>query len=126
MNRHDTLDAERIANINQRIRETFDFARDVIADPAILEEIPDGAEIDLRTLFVDEQSYRVVTFRSESDPVRWVALASAQTSGDQARGRNGCVSIRRESAVSAEAAIDAAESALRSAAESAPAANRIA
>lgn len=126
MNRRNTFDPERIAQINERIRETFDFARDVIDDPTILDDMPDVADIDLRNVTVDSHTYHIVAYRSKSDPDRWVARTTGRTNVGKHRDRHFWISIRLESNVSAEAAMDTVESALRAAEESEQVSHRIA
>lgn len=112
--------------ITKRIGETFDFARDVLDDPSILEEIPDGAEINIRHVAVSGHTYHIVAYRSESGPERWVARTTGRTSLENVFDRHFSVSIRLHSSVSAEAAMDGVEAALRAAEETDQDAHRIA
>ncbi|MGH8010683.1 MAG: hypothetical protein ACREQ3_27130 [Candidatus Binatia bacterium] len=117
---------EKSAQITERIGETFDFARDVLNDPTILEEIPDGAEIGLRNVTIQEQIYHIVAYRPEGESNRWVARTTGRTNPGKVRDRHFWVSIRLRSDISAEAAMDSVESALRAAEESDQVARRIA
>ncbi len=126
MSDSNTLDRERTAQITDRIGETFDFARDVLHDPSILDEIPDGAELGLRNVTVQEQTYHIVAYRSESEPACWIARTTGRTNPGRVRDRHFWVSIRLQSDVSAEAAMDSVESALRTAEETDQVSHRIA
>ena len=126
MNDRNAIDPERAAQITERIGETFAFMRDVLDEPAILEEIPDGAEIEIRQVTISGQVYRIVAYRSESGPERWIARTTGQMSPDHIRGHEFSVSIRLSSTVSAEAAMDGVEAALRAAEETDQVAHRIA
>jgi hypothetical protein len=121
-----TIDDERAALISQRIGETFDFVRDVIEDPAILEEIPDGSEIDIRHVMIDSHVYHIVAFRSESDSERWIARTTGRSIVDDSSDRRLSMLIRLESDISAKAAMDSVESALQAAAVSNQIAHQIA
>ena len=94
MNDSHAIDDKRAAQITERIGETFDFMRDVLDDPAILDEIPDGAEIELRNVTVGEQAYRIVAYRAESGPERWVARTTGQPNPVTALDRNFQVSVQ--------------------------------
>ena len=118
MSRQRHLDPEQIAKINERIRETFDFARDVIDDPTILEEIPDGAELDTRHVIIDPHVYHIVAFRSDRDPDIWVARTTGRSNGDESAAASSSMLIRHESDISAKAAMDSVESALQAAVRS--------
>ena len=122
----DFIDDERAARITKRIGETFDFARDVLDDPSILDEIPDGAEIEIRHVTVSGQTYHIVAFRSEFGPERWVARTTGWTSSETVGDRPFSVSIRLHSSVSAEAAIDGVKAALKAAEATDQIAHRIA
>ncbi len=126
MSERNAIDGKRAALITERIGETFDFMRDVLDDPTILEEIPDGAEIELRNVAIGEHPYRIVAYRSEGNPERWIARTTGQTNLNLARDRRFWVSVQLFSDVSAEAAMDSVESALRAAAEADQIAHRIA
>ncbi len=82
MNDPHAIDDERAAQITERIGETFDFMRDVLDDPSILEEIPDGAEIELRNVTIGEHEYHIVAYRSESNPERWIARTTGGSNLD--------------------------------------------
>jgi hypothetical protein len=120
------IGSERAAQITKRIGETFDFARDVLDDPSILEEIPDGAEIELRQVVISGQTYNIVAYRSEAGPERWIARTTGRAGSDNHRDRHFSVSIQLHSSVSAEAAMDGVEAALRAAEETDQVAHRIA
>jgi hypothetical protein len=126
MNERNAIDDKRAAQITERIGETFDFMRDVLDDPSLLEEIPDESEIELRTVTIGEHPYRIVAYRAESNPQRWIARTTGRSNLDFPRDRRFWVSIRLLSDVSAEAAIDSVESALRAAEETDQLAHRIA
>lgn len=126
MSDRNIIDDSRAAQITERIGETFDFMRDVLDDPAILDEIPDGAEIELRNVTIGDHAYRIVAYRSESEPNRWLARTTSRTHHDLPRDRHFWVSVRLLSGISAEAALNSVESALRAAEESDQLAHRIA
>lgn len=126
MNDSHAIGLERMAQITERIGETFDFARDVLDDPTILDEIPDGAEIELRHVTIHDQTYHVVAYRAGAESERWVARTTGRTRLDGIPDRHFWVSIRLGSGVSAEAAMDGVESALRAAEEADQVAHRIA
>lgn len=126
MSDHNAIDDTRAAQITERIGETFAFLHDVLDDPAILEEIPNEAEIDLRNVTIGEQAYHIVAYRSESDPERWIARTTGRPTLDLAHDRPFWASIRISSAVSADAAMNGVEAALRAAAETEQLARRIA
>ena len=126
MSERNSIDDRRSAQITERIGETFDFMRDVLDDPAILDEIPAGAEIELRTVTIGDHAYRIVAYRSESDRERWIARTTGRLDQDLARGRRFWVSIRLHSDVSAQAAMNSVESALKAADETDQLAHRIA
>ena len=126
MSERNTIDDKRAAQITERIGETFDFMRDVLDDPSILEEIPDGAEIDVRNVTIGEHAYRIVAYRSESTPERWIARTTGRTNLDLVPDRHFWVSVRLVSGVSADAAMNSVESALRAAEETDQIAHRIA
>ena len=117
MRERNAIDDKRAAQITERIGETFAFMRDVLDDPAILEEIPDGAEIELRNVTIGEHGYHIVAYRAESNPERWLARTTGRTNLDLAPHRRFWVSVRLLSGVSAEAAMNSVESALRAAEE---------
>jgi hypothetical protein len=126
MSDRNAIDNERAAQITERIGETFDFMRDVLDDPSLLEEIPDESEIELRTVTIGEHAYRIVAYRAESNPQRWIARTTGRSNLDLPRDRRFWVSIQLHSDVSAEAAMNSVESALRAAAENDRFAHRIA
>ena len=120
------IDRERAAQITQRIGETFDFARDVLNDPTILDEIPDGAEIVNRNVTVQDQVYHIVAYRDDREREQWIARTTGTTSPGSTRDRRFWISIRLHSGVSAQAAMDSVESALRAANETDLVSHRIA
>lgn len=126
MSSHNAIDDARAAKITERIGETFDFMRDVLDDPSLLQEIPDEAEIELRNVTVGEDEYRIVAYRSGSAPDRWIARTTGHTNRDSSRAHRFWVSVRLLSGVSAEAALNSVESALRAAEETDQLAHRIA
>ena len=126
MSKFTGIDDKRAAQITERIGETFAFMHDVLDDPAILDAIPDGAEIELRNVTIGEHAYRIVAFRSETHPEHWLARTTGRTNLDVPLERRFWVSIQFLSGVSAEAAMDSVESALRAAEETDQLAQRIA
>jgi hypothetical protein len=126
MSDRNAIDDQRAAQITERIGETFDFMRDVLDDPSLLDEIPDEAEIELRNVTVGEHAYRIVAYRSESDPERWIARTTRHSHPASGHDRQFWVSVRLLSGVSAEAAMNSVESALRAAEETDQLAHRIA
>lgn len=126
MSDSNAINRERTAQITERIGETFDFARDVINDPTILDEIPDGAEIGLRNITIREQIYHVVAYHAESEPERWVARTTGRTNLGKIRDRSFWITVSAKSDVSAKAAMDIVESALRAAEETDQVSRRIA
>jgi hypothetical protein len=120
------FNAEQAAQITERIGETFDFVRDVLNDPTILEDIPDGANLDLRNVTIQDHIYHIVAYPAAGGTNRWIARTTGATNVDESHDRQFSVSIRLLSDLSAEAAMDSVESALRAAAQRDQAARRIA
>ncbi len=75
---HDRSDVDSVpaAQITERIDQTFDFVRDVIDDPQILETIPNGSELVFRDAMDQEHSIRLTAYLPKHPGARWGARAS--------------------------------------------------
>jgi hypothetical protein len=74
------VDSVPAAQITERIDQTFDFVRDVIDDPRILETIPNGSELVFRDAVDQERSIRLTAYLPKHPGARWGARVSGVTS----------------------------------------------
>jgi hypothetical protein len=65
------------AQITERIGHTFDFVRDVLETPEILDEIPDGAVLYTRAVDWRGECLHLVAHRVEGKAGDWVARVTA-------------------------------------------------
>lgn len=70
--RHD-IDPARAALITERIDQTFDFVRDVIENPQILETIPNGSMLMFRDVVHQRKSIRLTAYLPKHPGARWGA-----------------------------------------------------
>ena len=113
------------AQITKRIGQTFDFVRDAIDDPRILEHVPSGSTLMFRGRMHQGRQIRLVAYRPQRSTARWGAHVSGATSTD-APGPPPCIETRSsgrrgerwpsvEDYETAAAALDALEARLRDA-----------
>lgn len=71
-----SIDPAEAAQITENLDRAFDFMRDVIDDPYILETIPDGSMLIFRNISLDGQIVRLIAFLPKQPGVRWGARVS--------------------------------------------------
>jgi hypothetical protein len=71
------ISPSQVAQITERIGHTFDFVRDVLETPEILEEIPDGAVLYTRAVNWRGECLHLVAHRAEGETSNWVARVTA-------------------------------------------------
>lgn len=120
------FDPTQTALISERIGHAFDFGADVLRNPQILDDIPDGAEITFRSVAVQQHVYHVIAYLAEREPDRWMARTTGRTELGARTDRFYWITVTAESEMSPEAALDIVESALRGAEEGGLASHRIA
>jgi hypothetical protein len=74
------IDPVQAAQITERINQAFDFVRDVIDDPQILDTIPNGSELAFRDAVDQERSIRLTAYLPKHPGARWGARVSGVTS----------------------------------------------
>jgi hypothetical protein len=72
MSTHDIDDAT-AAQIDQRLGQAFDFLRDVIDDPDILENLPDGSQLAFRDEEIDGYHLRLTAACRVNTDREWTA-----------------------------------------------------
>jgi hypothetical protein len=65
------IDPEQAAQITERIGQTFNFVRDAIANPRMLEEIPSGSMLRFRDVFSEGQRIRLTAFLPKQPGAQW-------------------------------------------------------
>ena len=73
------VDSVQAARITERIDQFFDFVRDVIDDPQILETIPDGSELAFRNAVGEDQLIRMTAYLPKHPGARWGARVTGVT-----------------------------------------------
>jgi hypothetical protein len=58
MNGYNEIDTARGAQIDRRLGQSFALARDVIDDPSILDDIPDGSRLTFRDIALRQLQVR--------------------------------------------------------------------
>lgn len=74
------LTPEQEATIDQRMGQAFDFLRDVLADPTILDDIPGGATLRFSEVTIGETTFHLTAFPDEGAEFfspRWTARVTA-------------------------------------------------
>lgn len=77
MSTRHVISPSQAAQIEERIGQTFEFVKDVLETPEILEEIPDGAVLYTRTVDWRGECLHLVAHLAEGEPERWVARVTA-------------------------------------------------
>jgi hypothetical protein len=124
-NRHE-FDPAQTDLITERIRHSFDFGADVLRNPQILDDIPNGAELTFRSVEVHQHLYHIIAYLAEQEPDRWTARTTGRTDLSARSDRFYWITVTAQSEISAKAALDIVESALRGAEEGGLASHRIA
>lgn len=75
---HD-IDPARAAQITERIDRGFDFVRDVIDDPRILETIPHESMLMFRTVLRRGETMRLTAYLPKHPGARWGARVTGKT-----------------------------------------------
>ena len=70
------IDPAQAAQITERIGQTFDFVRDAIANPRMLEEIPSGSMLRFRDVLVEDQHVRLTAYLPKQPGAQWNARVS--------------------------------------------------
>jgi len=70
------IDPAEAAQITERIGQTFDFVRDAIANPRMLEEIPNGSTLGFRDILIEDQHVRLTAYRPKQPDAQWDARVS--------------------------------------------------
>lgn len=65
------------AQISERIGQAFDFLLDVLADPAIVDDIPDGSTLRFSEVMIGEVTFHLTAFLGENPPWPWTARVTA-------------------------------------------------
>lgn len=76
MTYQDDIDPARAAMITERIDQTFNFVRDAIANPRMLEEIPNGSTLGFRDALIEGQHVRLTAYRPKQSDAQWDARVS--------------------------------------------------
>jgi hypothetical protein len=79
MSDHD-IDPARAALIDRRIAQTFAFLRDVIEEPQLLEDIPEGSELRFRDVVWHQTEVRLTAHPSKDYPGYWTARITGPAS----------------------------------------------
>jgi hypothetical protein len=83
MNEHDDdIDDHRAKTIDQRIRQSFAFAQDVVENPSILEEIPDGSTLAFLDTETAGSHVRLTASRRANIDAKWTARATSGSHRD--------------------------------------------
>jgi hypothetical protein len=124
------IDPAQAAIITKRLGQAFDFVRDMLADPASLDEIPTGAELVFRDVQVGDVQFHLTAYVSPPGSNRWIARVTGPAPyaeegrtwrlppefvGKGMGGKWGSPPTSPESGRSAEMALDALEEKLRDA-----------
>jgi hypothetical protein len=67
------LTPEQIATIDQRLDQTIAFIRDVVDDPVILEEIPDGSTLRFLDVTIGDNAIRLTAYPDAGPAWSWTA-----------------------------------------------------
>jgi hypothetical protein len=70
------IDPEEAAQITERIGQSFNFVRDAIANPRMLEEIPNGSKLRFRDILCDGQGVRLTAYLPNESDAQWDARVS--------------------------------------------------
>lgn len=123
----DELTKEQIATIELRLDQAFAFFRDVVDDPAILEEIPGGSTLRFRDVTLGEEMIRLTAYPDAGPTWSWTARVTgpakwavegrkpARVRPDNAEGTWERAEAHPEHGHTAEDALSALEEKLRNA-----------
>jgi hypothetical protein len=124
------IDPAEAAQITERIDQFFNFVRDAIDDPRIIEAIPNGSELMFRDVEHQGQSIRLTAYLSKDPGARWGARVSGsrQPAAVEVPSPSRIPTIRDRSGQwpsvagydTAEAALDALEAAIGTGEQSRP------
>jgi hypothetical protein len=81
MSDHYDVDPIQAVQITQRIGQTFDFIRDAIDDPRVLEEIPSGSVLFFRDLVIDQTAFHLTAYAADAHAGDWRARVTGSSSG---------------------------------------------
>lgn len=109
MTDHHEIDPARAAQITERIGQVFDFVRDAIDDPRILEAIPSGSMLMFRDVLHHGQSLRLAAFLPKHPGAHW----GARVSGPMPTASAGSPLLSVAGYDTSDAALDALEAELR-------------
>ena len=79
MTYHDDIDPARAAQITERIDQGFDFVRDVIDDPRILETIPHESMLMFRHVLRHGETMRLTAYLPKNPGASWGARVTGKT-----------------------------------------------
>ena len=69
----DELSDERIATIELRLDQAFAFCRDVLENPALLEEIPDGSTLRFSDVIIEDAVFHLTAYPDTGPNWMWTA-----------------------------------------------------
>jgi hypothetical protein len=125
MSQHDDMDETRAALIDHRIGQSFEFLGDVIAEPRLLDAIPDGSKLAFRDVTICGDQFRLTAFQAPEAGGHWGALVTGHTQVESQVGTSTCSAKDRVKSApvddlpdiqfrkSAQSALDALEAELR-------------
>lgn len=124
MNQYDDIDDARAALIDHRIGQSFEFLGDIIADPRLLDAIPDGSRLAFRDVAIGPFRFRLTAYRPPDARDCWHALVTGRHDADSQDesetppnppliGRSGAAQPVVATGKTATSALDALEAELR-------------
>lgn len=107
MNERHDFDDEEAALIDKRLGQGFNFMRDAIDNPRMLEVIPSGSQLTFRDVEIADHQFRLVAYQPPGSAERWAARLTGASPGMASAGHGVMTPASIESDISAEAALDA-------------------
>jgi hypothetical protein len=120
MKNSNTFSDAEVTQIDQRIGQSFAFMRDVLDDPSLLDEIPSGSTLAFRDIVLLRDYVRLTVFRPATSTAKWKILMPTPQIAARFVGVSRAWDalprqLRKSTWNSADDALDAFESELRSA-----------
>jgi hypothetical protein len=125
MSHRDDIDEARATLIDHRIDQSFEVLGDLIAEPRLLDAIPDGSKLAFRDVSIRGDQFRLAAFQEPEAGGHWGALVTGYTQVESQDGASTCSAMDRGKSApvdnlpdiqfrkSAQSAVDALEAELR-------------
>jgi hypothetical protein len=116
---HHPINPDQAERITREIAQTFEFLGDVIDNPRILGQIPDGSALSFRDVHIEGHAFRLTAYRSPRMR-QWAARVTGMVGDGQSNGLVQTDLPRPVRGATDAAALDALETRLRTVAARMP------